>query len=296
METIKIDGLYDLAKRAHSGTSFSPAKRAETTVTDYENELTNDLSGMPESRRERYKKGYIKHLFAYLGVRTRIVSPMIAGPSNFPGRQMEKYSRWEDNKYKEFTEWRERALKAIEKDVRNSRPEAQVIDENWVRMERKIQENAAVIQSIDAGNSYYTRSLFVNSITGLIKRTAESGDILNTNRALELLRKLNSTSTKPIIADKNSVWGYEQRAEAAKEVASDKKAQESKEIAFEGGKMILNYAIDRVQIQHDVKPAADIIASLKKAAFRWSPSEGAWQRQLTNAGLYAAQQITKVTF
>lgn len=32
---------------------------------------------------------------------------------------------------------------------------------------------------------------------------------------------------------------------------------------------------------------------LKSRGFRWSPSEGAWQRLLNNAGIYAARYVVQ---
>jgi hypothetical protein len=43
----------------------------------------------------------------------------------------------------------------------------------------------------------------------------------------------------------------------------------------------------RIRLRFPGKPAPDMIAKLKANGFRWAPSEGAWQRQLTNAARYA---------
>lgn len=50
---------------------------------------------------------------------------------------------------------------------------------------------------------------------------------------------------------------------------------------------------NRVMFEFDGKPAEDIRAILKRHAFKWSPSRGAWVRQMTNAGIYAGQQVRK---
>lgn len=44
-----------------------------------------------------------------------------------------------------------------------------------------------------------------------------------------------------------------------------------------------NIAANRVQIRFDGKPTPETRTTLKAAGFRWAPSEGAWQRQLSNA-------------
>ena len=46
----------------------------------------------------------------------------------------------------------------------------------------------------------------------------------------------------------------------------------------------------RVQLIFDGKPSEDVRAILKKWAFRWSPRNQAWQRQLTDNGKRAARR------
>ncbi len=60
---------------------------------------------------------------------------------------------------------------------------------------------------------------------------------------------------------------------------------------FDGGTVKPNKDINRLQIFFDDKPDADIRAELKSNGFRWAPSEGAWQRQLTDNALYAAKHL-----
>lgn len=81
------------------------------------------------------------------------------------------------------------------------------------------------------------------------------------------------------------------RAEASEAAKAAGIEHESK--PFPGGRLVLNRAIDRVQLVFDEKPDAETIAQLKSRAFRWSPREGAWQRQLTRNGLWAAEAIVK---
>ncbi|MES2208497.1 MAG: DUF3560 domain-containing protein [Pseudomonadota bacterium] len=53
-------------------------------------------------------------------------------------------------------------------------------------------------------------------------------------------------------------------------------------------------AENRVMFIFDGKPDEATRGVLRKHTFKWSPSRGAWVRQLNNAGLYAAQQIRKI--
>lgn len=63
------------------------------------------------------------------------------------------------------------------------------------------------------------------------------------------------------------------------------------ERAFPGGRLVKNTTLDRVQLVFDGRPAPETIALLKSRAFRWSPREGAWQRQLTRNGWWAAEAV-----
>lgn len=62
---------------------------------------------------------------------------------------------------------------------------------------------------------------------------------------------------------------------------------------YDGFKYIENSEIMRIQFIFDGKPDADVRTTLKSNGFRWSPSQGAWQRQLTNNGKYAAKEVIK---
>ena len=60
---------------------------------------------------------------------------------------------------------------------------------------------------------------------------------------------------------------------------------------FDGFKVVENFDIDRVQFVFPDKPTEAERAILKGAAFKWAPSQGAWQRQLTNNAIMAARRV-----
>lgn len=53
--------------------------------------------------------------------------------------------------------------------------------------------------------------------------------------------------------------------------------------------------MDRIQIIYDGKPERDVIDKLKHNGFRWSPSQGAWQRQLNRNGRMAVNRVLSET-
>lgn len=57
--------------------------------------------------------------------------------------------------------------------------------------------------------------------------------------------------------------------------------------------VLKNYEISRMQIIFKYKPNQEIRDVIKKHGFRWSPSNNAWQRQLTQNAIYATKRLLK---
>ncbi len=109
--------------------------------------------------------------------------------------------------------------------------------------------------------------------------------------ALDYIKEFSAKLRKPIFTSRHKVWKL---AEICKQKEAEKKQsaeRESAEFPFEGGSVILNYSENRLQIIYDEKPSTAVRDNLKKCAFRWAPSEGAWQRQLTSSAILAAVQV-----
>lgn len=67
-------------------------------------------------------------------------------------------------------------------------------------------------------------------------------------------------------------------------------------IKFNGGEMVVNVEINRVQIKFDNIPEPEKRKLLKSHGFKWSPSEKAWQRQRTLNAVYAAKRLIEQYF
>ena len=62
-------------------------------------------------------------------------------------------------------------------------------------------------------------------------------------------------------------------------------------ISFDGGEIVQNAELNRLQIIFDDIPDLALRQSLKSHGFRWSPSNSAWQRQLTANALHDAKKL-----
>jgi len=291
-----LQNLLKLAISAHNGTSFDPEKRGKQLIEGYEETLTQDLKRIEsatEEVKQRYIGGFIKHLSRYLHARSRIVSPMISGGSNFPVRQQQKYHRWEDSTYNKFKEFRNKAINGIQKQIERDKPQEQKEREVWQSIKATVLDKIATIVSIDTGvNTYTSRQLIVSNLTSFVKRLAANGQTDHVKKVIALIQEVNQTAVKPIVTENNAIFSLVDVATAQEEKKHDLAKRENKTFDFNGGQVIINYEIDRVQIKHETKPAPEVITALKKNAFKWSPSQGVWQRQLTMNAVRASNQLT----
>jgi hypothetical protein len=60
---------------------------------------------------------------------------------------------------------------------------------------------------------------------------------------------------------------------------------------FEGGSIDLDYSDERLRVNFDSKPDSVMIARLKQNGFKWSPTNTAWQRQLTDNAISTANYL-----
>lgn len=290
---VNLDEYWDLARRAFNWTSFDPEKRGERTIIEHEQQLNDDLKDMPEEEKERYIANYKKYFSAWLSACSGCASSAITGGSGFNVRKAEAANKREHDRYSDLINFREKAKKAIAKRVEAARPESEKRNEDWQRLERSILRSAAVIHGINTGvEKGCHKALFVSSIYNKVETYAKKGDVEMVQKAIECIRHFNETMSV-VITERHKFFKLPEVAEAKRETLADKSEKESEELALKGCKVVYNYQEDRIQLIFDEKPSPDIISQLKKAAFKWSPRFGAWQRQMTGNAIFALKQFIR---
>ena len=73
-------------------------------------------------------------------------------------------------------------------------------------------------------------------------------------------------------------------------------SREDKEIPFESGIVELCYSEERVRIRFNDVPDSETRTRLKSSAFKWSPKNSAWQRQLTDNAIRATKRVLGIEF
>lgn len=275
-----------LAYRAGQGISFDPERYGEGLLRDLENGLDNFLPNIPEQFRAEYEKRYIAKFCEWMQALSRTYSVMITGAGNFNNKRHEKMNRYERSAYDRFTTWRDKVLKRLNREKRL------VGWEEVERLQEKLEKLTELQEKMKAVNKI-VRSKNLSEV--------EQYEELE---ALGLSKKLiNEVMSEPQYAfQKKGFQQYQLSNNNAKIKATEEAIRrhtamaetEDSEIPFEGGKIEMCYSEERIRIYFDERPDAEMIKKLKGAAFKWSPKNVAWQRQLTPNAKYATSRLLGV--
>lgn len=290
-----LGDLYKKAIIAHEWSSMDPERAARVEMVGYEEMLNSDLDSIPEQWHDEYYNKFHDFVSGILDRESRIASAFVTGPAKFNTRRNEKANNSYESACKEFDKWRESKMKNIAKSIEAAKPKEVREEERWQSIQKQLDETAASIVDIDTNGGPWNRALFVNSLYGKAETLARNGDKAMLNRYVERVKWWNSQIKKPLLTDRHKFWKLQEFCNSSIEKSEERANRDSVEIIKDGFKVIKNFAEDRLQIAHDEKPDRDTIQRLKENGFRWSPRNGAWQRQLTDNSYYAAARAVDVT-
>lgn len=289
----------DMARRAKEMMSYSDYQEGSATAS-YRAEVDQavEIAERQKSRVDPMYHEKIDHLLdlyarklaenrnKHYEIMTRCPSVLIAGPSNFPVRKKQKQNAADDKNMEEYREIQgildkikgvglggisgddpqaikklERKLEAMEK-----------------RQERMRAANAAVrMKDTKAGDAKLAELGYSEADIKALREPDYMGrvgypsfELSNNNANIHRVRERIAALKKN--AERGDAGGWE----------------------FDGGRVEVNTSENRLQIFFDEKPDADLRAELKGEGFRWAPSQGAWQRQLTDNAFRAARRIKAI--
>lgn len=209
--------------------------------------------------------------------RSNFVPWNVVGRANYPAAKMNKIA---DRNMSKSLEWSEKIKKFIEntrKGIKELTPLESVLDDyregKWVYGEAVSSDDPHALEKLTAKAEYLTKY---------------HDRMKSENKIARSEKKEHPFQAYMLSNNLASIKATQKRIEQLK---SHKENQDIKGFEFAGGEVVANYDINRLQICFDEKPDEAARATLKRNGFRWSPREGAWQRQLTNNALYVAKRI-----
>lgn len=286
----------ELARRAHDMMSFTDYKVGSKTAEyrsyvdkayELADEVAKERPGEAErayGMAERYSRKLAENMNHDSAIGTRCPSVMIAGPANFPTRKKEKQvAAWDRNR----EEWNH--IQGILEKIRAIRYGKDVIkssDEGAVeKLEKKLEELKAHQESMKAANKAIR-----------LKDTAKGDEKLaELGYSPEEIKKLREPDFCgrvgfPDYALSNNNANIHRIEGRIKALKATKEAGTT-ETEAEGYKIVENTELMRIQIIFPDKPEAEVRNVLKSNGFKWAPSQGAWQRQLTSNAKYALERV-----
>lgn len=298
--TYLSDIPLSLAISAHNGTSMVPEKRGDQECQSYANTLAHDFvmlskyATTDEKRatlREefaRYRAGFKSRTCMQLLAKSRCLSSMITGPSNFPTRRNGKRSDAADKRTNELIEFRERALDAIRKVLRPELRPIMAGDDNATeRMAGKIEALEALQARMKSANE-------------AIRKHAKAGADAQVAAlvALGFAEKVARELLKPDFCGRIGFASYEltnnnaniRRLKGRLVEVSAAKVAEVVETKGENATIEDNAPDNRVRLFFPGKPSAEVRERLKGAGFRWAPSLGCWQAYRNNRSIAVARR------
>lgn len=304
-ETVPPYGSIDeeTARNAHYCVHMSDYKPGSATAS-YRNSV-NKAAQMVEQQKALVSAFYHDKLDALLNSYARRLaqwtndynrnqasypSQFIAGAGNFNMRKHNRQMSREDSLWEEY-----RQIEAILDKIRSVGTGPVDLADPHARemLTERLNSQRQMLEDAKTANAYYRKHKTLEGCPGLSEKTRAwltrpgvfaSGD-----------GSPISQYGSPFPAyELSSIRGKIERTEQ-RLAELDRREQQAAEpqtgTAFDGGQIVRNIDLNRLQILFDTIPDANTRAALKQNGFRWSPKNQAWQRQLTDNAERAARQV-----
>lgn len=252
--------------------SMDPERMGHHICIECSEELNEFLAKIPEELRAEYEAKYLHKWREWLAALSRCYSVLVTGPARFNSRRHERMNDYERAARQRLEDWSEKVVKRINRQERLT---------GWQEVER--------LQSkLDTLTELHEKMKAANKIVRSKKMVeAEQIDELvalgfNEQQAIEILKPTERWQSVgfPTYQLQNNLAKIKD-TQAAIERHKAMAEADDKEITFNGGRVVVCNSDERMRFYFDEIPSVEVRNLMKRNAFKWSPKNGAWQRQLT---------------
>lgn len=286
------------ARTAHDMMSMRDYTEGSTTaeyrsLADKAYDLADKVAEIkPEEAERAYRlaERYAKKMADYFNRESSIgmmcPSVMISGAGNFPVKKKEKQVAAWDRNHQFYTE-----VQGILGKIENILYGREIIKSDDERAIEKLEEKLQDMRELQEQMKDANRALRLKDTEAgddALREMGYSEEDIKKLREPDYLGRLGY----PDYALQNNnanIHRVEGRIKDLKAV----KAKGSSEQEYRTFKVVENTEAMRYQIIFDGKPEPEIRDLLKSHGFKWAPSQGAWQRQITANGRYALKEVVE---
>lgn len=296
----------DLAKSAKEMNSFSDYRpnsattEYNTLLEQFEASVNELLERYPENINEDasnlieyYKDKYAKKLaFAFNkrnSIEARMPSVMIAGPSNFNWRKKEKQNSARENFWKEYASFFSVEDNYYFKKIKTLITNKTIYSDDALAIEKlnaKIDKLTDLQSKMKAVNTFYRKNKNLNECDLLTEK-----EKIELKQTLQMFPYYNQPYPSFELTNNNAkIKRLQERLEDLIKL-KERTNNENKYPEIEGLKVVEDTNDMRIRILFDEIPNEETRTTLKQNGFKWSPKNSAWQRQLTNNGIYSTKKL-----
>ena len=288
----------ETARAAKEMNSFRPYKEGEATkeYRHYCDKAYDILDNIAQKRpqyleraeamTDRYCKKLAEYYNDYYRNESYCPSVMISGAGNFPVRKKEKQNARRST-LRDTWKYLQGYLEKIENLLTYNRPIMRG-DENAIKaLQDKIDGLEKQKELAKDLNKFFRKGGKIEDYDGEITETLK-----------EEIGFLICQGYDPYISTTNmnaEIRRLKERLESLKKAKEEGTTETITEDSAgnELFKVIKNTEIMRLQLIFDGKPSDEVREVLKKNGFKWSPKNGAWQRQLTDNAICSLKRVTE---
>lgn len=233
---------------------------------------------------ERYSKKMAEYYNKESSIGMMCPSVMISGAGNFPVKKKERQvAAWQRNH--EFYDYVQGILGKIE-NILYGKEIIKSDDERAIeKLEEKLEDLKGTQERMKAANKAI-RMKDTEAGDDALREMGYSEEAIKQLREPDFCGRIGYPSYQ-LTNNNANIHRVEERLKRLKAV----KEKGSSEQEYETFKVVENTEAMRYQIIFDGKPDAEVRTLLKSNGFKWAPSEGAWQRQITTNGKYALDSV-----
>lgn len=233
---------------------------------------------------ERYSKKMAEYYNKESSIGMMCPSVMISGAGNFPVKKKERQvAAWQRNH--EFYDYVQGILGKIE-NILYGKEIIKSDDERAIeKLEEKLEDLKGTQERMKAANKAI-RMKDTEAGDDALREMGYSEEAIKQLREPDFCGRIGYPSYQ-LTNNNANIHRVEERLKRLKAV----KEKGSSEQEYETFKVVENTEAMRYQIIFDGKPDAEVRTLLKSNGFKWAPSQGAWQRQITTNGKYALDSV-----
>ena len=298
MERVYFPINEKMAGHARSMWSFSEYKPGSTTeeYKSYVNEaydLADEVAAKDEKAgvrayavAERYSKRMAEYFNRDISINLMCPSVMICGPAKFPVKKKNRQIAAFDSN-REFFNETQKLLDKI-KSISNGSELIKSSDEDCIeRLEYKLETLKTLQDKMKAVNAALRKKDIEEGNLDLMELGYTEDDIKEI-RTPDIIGRVGYPAYR-LQNNNQEIHRIEERINSLKTV----KERGTTEEENEGYTYKEDTELMRIQFIFDDKPDEETRKILKQYRFRWAPSQGAWQRQLTTNGQRSAKFVKK---